>query len=303
MTTGKDKSIIFISCGQFAAHEKALGEKVAELVKQFTDCEPFFAEQQHDLAGVTENILKALYRSAAFIAIMHPRGQVSYASSATDKQVRGSVWIEQEIAIAAFVSQAMAKVLPVRVYVHEEIVLEGLRDKLHLNPQRFSNEADVIEDLKRFLPQWKSLGNNRSGLGLLLQARMKHQREQRTNWGETYSLHVTIKNLGSEPATDFLLDVWFPQIFLSNTRADPGISDPEKPGYLRFRVDNDQRRIRILHRGDETGNLLSIPYQVEDKILHLQRDTLKKPVIAQVRSGNMEPQITETPIESLRDEF
>jgi hypothetical protein len=65
--------------------------------------------------------------------------------------------VEQEIAIAAFISQALEHPMRVRAYVHESILREGLRDKLHLNPKSFREDSQVLDDLTAELPSWQNL--------------------------------------------------------------------------------------------------------------------------------------------------
>jgi hypothetical protein len=128
---------------------------VARLIEESTSCTAYFAENEHSLEGITENILKALYGSAGLIAIMHPRGFVFRQPGGDLVCVRGSVWVEQELAIAAFIQQVLERNLPVRAYVHKDIAREGLRDKLHINPVIFADDKEVLDDLRAFLPRWK----------------------------------------------------------------------------------------------------------------------------------------------------
>jgi hypothetical protein len=89
---------------------------------------------------------------------MHPRGNVSNPNNPEGlPRVRGSVWVEQEIAIAAFISQALQHTMRVRVFIHESIEREGLRDKLHLNPKLFRKDSEVLADLAAVLPTWRNL--------------------------------------------------------------------------------------------------------------------------------------------------
>jgi hypothetical protein len=53
------KPLIFISCGQYATAEKALGKSIYTMVDGL-GMQPFFAEQVHDLKGLNENILDHL---------------------------------------------------------------------------------------------------------------------------------------------------------------------------------------------------------------------------------------------------
>jgi hypothetical protein len=144
------KPLVFISCGQFSPDEINLGKKLAAAVSEFTGYEGYFAEDQNSLAGLSNQIFKALDRCAYFVAIMHQRGEVETLNS--NKHIRGSIWIEQEIAIAAFLT-ATRKEIPVLLYLHKGIKREGLREQLKLNPIEFTSENEVLED---FIPRLKN---------------------------------------------------------------------------------------------------------------------------------------------------
>src|SRR6202041_3565503 len=94
------RPLVFISCGQFTDQEKHLGESVRRLVEELTGCEGYFAQNQNTLDDLSHNIFGALNRAAGFIAIMHHRGQINRPSNSL---IRGSVWVEEEVAIASFV--------------------------------------------------------------------------------------------------------------------------------------------------------------------------------------------------------
>ena len=104
------------------------------------------------LEDLTKNILGTLNRCAGFIVIMHPRGTVSSPNGL--HHTRASVWIEQEIAIAAFLTQVFGRNLRVVAYIHRDIALEGMRDKLHLNPIPFKTNDEVLGHLRQILPEW-----------------------------------------------------------------------------------------------------------------------------------------------------
>jgi hypothetical protein len=147
------RPLIFISCGQVTEEEKKLGAEVCNLVETLTPYEPYFAENQTTLQGVSKNILRALNRSSGLLAIMHPRGLVSSPSGM--QHTRASVWIEQEIAIAAFLTQAQGRQLPVLAYIHKDIEREGVRDKLLLNARYFESNEEILDRLRSALPTWK----------------------------------------------------------------------------------------------------------------------------------------------------
>ncbi len=56
-----DKPIVFVSCGQYAAAEKKLGNDICTLLQEVRpDVEPYFAEDQSTVEGLSNHILKAL---------------------------------------------------------------------------------------------------------------------------------------------------------------------------------------------------------------------------------------------------
>src|SRR4051812_15389191 len=92
------KPLIFISCGQVTQSELALGRALHDMIQADGRYEPYFAENQSSLDGVTNNILGKLVEAEALVAVLHPRGEVSRLHT-SDTITRASVWIEQEIAI------------------------------------------------------------------------------------------------------------------------------------------------------------------------------------------------------------
>ena len=147
-----EKPIIFISCGQSHPDETELGREVCALVKKHTPCDAYFAQNQSDLAGLEAHILDNLNRCAGLIAIMHPRGEVILPNGS--KIARASVWIEQEIAIAAFLNNQMKRSLRIAAYVHKDVALEGLRQFIILNPKKFESSEDILNDLPSTLSSW-----------------------------------------------------------------------------------------------------------------------------------------------------
>jgi hypothetical protein len=146
---------IFVSCGQFTDAEKSLGKEIVRVVESTTALTAFFAEQVHDLNGLNDNILNALKNCAGLITVIHPRGKVVRPDGTF--HVRASVWIEQEIAIAAYIQSVEKRLLPVIAFIHKSVGREGIRDLIHLNPTPFVTEADVLAALPERLAQWKTL--------------------------------------------------------------------------------------------------------------------------------------------------
>jgi hypothetical protein len=146
---------IFISCGQFTPAEKNLGRQIAEMVRARTNLEPFFADEVQDLNGLDANILSALRDCVAFITVMHPRGEITRPDGSVLN--RASVWIEQEIAIAAYMRRIEGRPIEIIAFAHNSVGLEGLRQLLQLNPIKFADDSEVLAELSRRLEQWKFL--------------------------------------------------------------------------------------------------------------------------------------------------
>lgn len=148
------KPLIFISCGQVSPEEIALGKAIYQLVEADGRYEPYFAENQSSLEGVTENILTKLASAEAFVAVIHPRGEIMLPGRAAPSRVRASVWIEQEIAILAALAQVYRKPIKVQVYTKKGVAREGLRTFVMANPVEFENEEDVLTHFRSVFPSW-----------------------------------------------------------------------------------------------------------------------------------------------------
>jgi hypothetical protein len=151
----EQKPVIFISCGQSTEAEKALGHRVREMVDASEVFRGYFAENQSSFQGVTRNIFAQLYECFGLICVMHERGKVSSLHGAPT--TRASVWIEQEIAIAAFLAEVLDRDVKTRVYIKKGIDREGVRDKVIINPKEFDHEAEVLADLPIILREWAQL--------------------------------------------------------------------------------------------------------------------------------------------------
>ena len=154
--------LIFISCGQFTDQEKRLGKAVVAIVRELGFI-PYFAETQSNLNGLHQNILNKLNECVGLISIMHDRGHVTGLDG--QPHSRGSVWIEQEIAIAAFMTYCLGKNIKVAAFIQRGIKREGIRDLLHLNPFSFSSDEEILKQLPSVIGEW-NLNSSTPGLKL-----------------------------------------------------------------------------------------------------------------------------------------
>ena len=75
---------------------------------------PVLADQQNTLDGLVTNIFGALDRAAGLIAVMHDRGEIATPKGTLS---RGSVWVEQELAIVAFIHHVLRRHIEVALYI------------------------------------------------------------------------------------------------------------------------------------------------------------------------------------------
>jgi hypothetical protein len=120
MSNGK-QGLVFISCGQYRPEEVQLGQDLATAVDELTNFDGYFAQNQTSLDGLSQHIFGALNRCTGFVGVMHHRGSVTTPGGGL---VRASVWVEQELAIAAFLQQAQGRQLAVAVHIQEGIQRE-----------------------------------------------------------------------------------------------------------------------------------------------------------------------------------
>src|SRR5215470_13833204 len=119
-----EKRIIFISCGQFSETEKILGSAIRDLVNSTEVFQGYFAENQSTAESVTKNIFAKLDKCFGLVCVMHERGAVSLPSG--NSTIRASVWIEQEIAIVAFLTEILNRPIKTCAYIRKGIAREGV---------------------------------------------------------------------------------------------------------------------------------------------------------------------------------
>jgi hypothetical protein len=90
------KARVFISCGQTAEREKKIGLAVEDYFKKERKFDTYFAERVHSSDALTENIFFFLRQSEYFIFIDFKRDKIG------GDEHRGSLFVNQEIAIATF---------------------------------------------------------------------------------------------------------------------------------------------------------------------------------------------------------
>jgi hypothetical protein len=214
------RGVIFVSCSQFSGDERKLHDDISAMVRRLTPFEPFSAPAEQSFHGVPDRIFAALRRTVGFISVLHPRGTVM----APDFQprTRASVWCEQELAIAAYLSRGDRPTLRVAPYVHRDVCIEGVRAFDMLNPVLFSKDADVLADLERKLPPWSGLPSPDR-----ISVEIRHTHEGGTSSRLKYRMQVVAINHGTRPIDRYHLVTTFPAAMRRE-----GLSDPAAVGTL-----------------------------------------------------------------------
>ena len=146
--------IVFISCGQHSENEVRLGQKLLEAVKRTEPLDGYFAEHESSLSGAASHIFNALDECSGLVVVMHRREQIQMPDS--ERMARASTWIEQEIAIAAFLTERLGRTIEIAAYVQNGIKLEGMREQLILNPEPFETDEEVLTHFTTLLPNWRN---------------------------------------------------------------------------------------------------------------------------------------------------
>jgi hypothetical protein len=275
-----EKPIVFVSCGQVTDEEKYLGDEICRLIREVTPFEPYFAEYQADLEGLSRNILNALNKAVGLVAVMHPRGTVT--SNTGRQHIRASVWIEQEIAIAAYLTQIAGKKMSVVAYQHETIGREGMREQIILNPRVFRSPKELLLDLAGVLPSWTA---TRQGSGVSVElAYREHRISQELH---QYQLYVSLLNNGSEVVKNYHLDVSFPSKYL-----DSGMSFA---GEVRDRHSSTERTFRVTSEGSgalfpgDSVRAMTLDYYVDRRIYHQTNGVFRENVTVKLYVSGEDP--------------
>ena len=226
------KGQIFVSCGQRTIAERELGKQLCDIIRKHGVFEPYFAEFQSSFSGLNENILDALARTSGIVTVLHARGTVAYGDG-NASQIRASVWVEQEIAIAAFIQRTTKHSLHTAAYIQAGVGREGIRELLQLNPMSFVTDKEILIDLSSKIETWKpkiqqSLsGDERGKLDL-------HYAEGHESGVRVIYLIPTLTNKGQR-ANEYSCMLEVPRELLDFSKAvmvkEIGT---ERPGYRRF---------------------------------------------------------------------
>jgi hypothetical protein len=154
MMMESSKARVFISCGQRNHKEKGIG-LACKTYLEHKGFIAYFAEEVHSLEALTENIFHHLKRSEYFVFIDFKREEIPGG------KFRGSMFVNQEIAVAAFLDIET-------VGFHETgVIREGVIEYLIANPIYFNDKKDFIKKLKESTKDWRPDWRNELSLEFL----------------------------------------------------------------------------------------------------------------------------------------
>lgn len=258
-----EKALVFISCGQITDAEKKLGQDVADLVNAQSGLKAYLAENQSSAAGLTNEVFRALDRAAGFIAIMHQRGDVTTRHG---KHVRASVWIEQEIAIVAFMRDVRGDEIETLSYTLSGIKREGIRDKIILNPRDVGSDADVLADLKTKLaaPEWQQLQPKRPKVPRMAVDIGFTKLPASDGNHHNYETKIVITNVSDVLIEDYLAVLSFPRRFiLSNALI---MTEQKNEATETHRIFHEINHSGVPLRPTKTRQILRINYDMTDDL-------------------------------------
>jgi hypothetical protein len=134
------KELVFVACGQSTEEEKALGVQVKDLLKRH-NIDSFLAETANDLESLNSHIFRNLSDCTGFIAILHKRDKGRYDTS---------VWINQEVGIAAYL-RSTGREIPSFVLYEESAIIEGLIKYTIANPPTFKSDEEVLSKIEEWI--------------------------------------------------------------------------------------------------------------------------------------------------------
>lgn len=178
----RPRARVFISCGQRYDEEKGLGSSCKKHFER-RGFSVYLAEEVQSLEALTENIFHHLKNSEYAVFIDCAREKLSSG------EIRGSMFVNQELAIAAF--------LPIeesRVFHKEGVTIEGVAKYLIAKPIHFSSRQQFLGKLRRQTKEWRSDWRNE----LLLEREGKDFQDVSYVRGEARPArfyHIKVKNL------------------------------------------------------------------------------------------------------------
>lgn len=143
-----NKPTIFISSGLRTGPELDLANELCDVVREVTSFEPWCAGNLTELRSLASRIYDGLAECEGLISVLHRRTDRGAGTGP------GPLWVEQELAIAAFLHEHLGKPMRVLRYAEEGVERAGLRTLVPDNLVSFREPHEVIDHARRELPSW-----------------------------------------------------------------------------------------------------------------------------------------------------
>ncbi len=135
------KARVFISCGQRTEREENIGLEVDSYFRE-RDFETYFAKKVHSPKALTEHIFAYLKESEYFVFIDFKREKIE------SSEFRGSLFVNQEIAIATFLKlQGIG-------FLEKGVKREGILNYQIYNAFPFKDGTEIIAKLRKETSNW-----------------------------------------------------------------------------------------------------------------------------------------------------
>ena len=190
----------------------------------------------------------------------HRRGEVSFAGNPPEYS-RGSVWIEQEIGIAAFLRQMLGRDIQVIAFVEAGVKMEGIRELLHLNPREFRTNDEVLSRLEVELPSWEIVTSS-SNVEILLE----HKNVQIQSDHHLYQLCISLQNSSSIVVKDWRVDLWMPTPVLLDTNYATEVKEAGTRTHRLFRWKSEGMSELYIYQGDPPKLVVEFDWQMHEDI-------------------------------------
>ena len=222
--------------------------------------------------------------------VLHDRGLV-----APTNITRGSVWVEQEIAIAAFMQQVLGRAIYVAAYREEDVGVEGMRQQLLLNPKVFESNEEVLDHLRAVLPTWTEPEEpGAEGLDVAIGFEEVSMETRRHD----YKLVVSLTNNGQAPVHLTHLEMEFPSLVSRGLEGPTLVKNRRTPTHDFYRIESGALLDPIY--GGDSRRIFERNYYVDDDIYFNRADALRLPVTVRVYPEAADPITVQKPLAQLQ---
>lgn len=141
------KARVFISCGQKYPKEITIGKSVEEYFagRNFST---YFAAREHSSEALTGSIFRALRNSEYFVFIDFKRDEIGEKNKKSEPLYRGSLFVNQEIAIATFLGLIGVG------FFEKSVKREGILNYHIYNAEYFEDGTEIIKKLDELTKGW-----------------------------------------------------------------------------------------------------------------------------------------------------